>query len=442
MRMHAIPATADYAARCRATLETALGRTCLFASWRGFDPGPQAGIDERYRALPILTKADIRAHFPSGLVPADLDLDAGLAGGEVHYVRTSGTVDEALTNLWNQSWWDASERASWLLNAHAARVTGAGFREAILASALSVGPRAAGAQLPFESRRLGRFLYLNEFAYANEWPDGQERRMLAELADFRPDILEANPSLLARLARHAFRNGLAPFQPKLITLTYEYASRLALAAIRRAFSSPVASSYGSTETGYVFMECEHGQLHQNTEFCRVDLEPFAPQAGLPHSGRLLVSTFGNRWFPLLRFEIGDLGRPARQACPCGRRAGITLEAIEGRTASLCLAGDGRLLTHDAIDLVLAGVPGLLQYRLLQSAPGRVVLDCIAEDGQGGSTAAAAGALEALFGPGVAIDVRTVPAIAPEPSGKFLMVKRGFPLDAMLLGGQRSPNHAD
>ena len=417
-----------YEQRCRDALQVALGSTRLYSSWRGLDPGPDHSLDERYRALPSLTKADIRGHFPDGLVPDGMDLAAGLARGEVSYVRTSGTADEALTNIWNQAWWDASERGSWSLNAVASRAATGTHGEAILASALSVGPRSSGGPVPRAERTLGRFLFLNEYAFTTEWPEGHEERILAELADYRPAVLEANPSLLARLARHAERTGTDVFQPGLITLTYEFPSRVQLRAIRKVFRSPVASSYGSTEAGYVFMECEHGRLHQNAQFCRVDMQRLADGPGDRGVGRLLVTTFGNGWFPLLRFEIGDIGRPAREPCPCGRTLGMTLEAIEGRLVSVCLGEGGRLVTHGQVDDALGLLEGVVDYRLIQASPREAQLSIVTEPGAGaGAAGSCRSALRELFGNGIEVTVQEVPAIAPEASGKFLLVRRGFPL---------------
>ena len=62
----------------------------------------------------------------------------------VNQLILHGTADEALENIWNQRWWNDSERASWKLNGIAARVATGMHPEAILASALSVGPRSAG----------------------------------------------------------------------------------------------------------------------------------------------------------------------------------------------------------------------------------------------------------------------------------------------------------
>jgi phenylacetate-CoA ligase len=111
------------------------------------------------------------------------------------------------------------------------------------------------------------------------------------------------------------------------------------------------------------MECEHGRLHQNAEFCRVDMQRMADGPGDRGVGRLLVTTFGSAWFPLLRFEIGDVGRLVRDPCPCGRSLGVTLEAIEGRLVSVCLGEGGRLVTHGQTDDALARQEGVAQYRL-------------------------------------------------------------------------------
>jgi len=417
-----------YEDHCLETLETALNLVPMYDSWRQLDPGEDAPVDTRYAALPALSKPDIRKHFPYGIVPRGLDLDAALAGGEVSFVQTSGTADESLTNLWNQEWWNASERASWALNAHAARVLTGTHREAILASALSVGPRSEGPQIAREERMLARFLFLNEYGSTAQWPEGHEERIRKELEEYSPVTLEANPSLLARFARWAWSKGKSVFQPGLITLTYEFPSAVQLRAIRRIFSCPIASSYGATEAGYVFMECEKGRLHQNHAFCRADLVP-VPGLEEQGIGRILATTFGNRWFPLLRFDIGDLAQIARDACPCGRTFGLTLSSIEGRLISIFLASGNRIVTHAQMDRVIAEVDGIDDYRLDQNSPRHVRLRLVIADGRASQSVLrdAREAIRTLLGDEVETTVEAVCCLLPEASGKFLLARRHFPL---------------
>jgi len=431
----------SYRELCLETLHTALNRTPMYEAWRAFDPGEEAPVNARYAALPVLTKADIRNHFPYGVVPRGLDLDAALARGELSFVPTSGTADESLVNIWNQFWWNESERASWSLNAHAARALTGVHSEAILASALSVGPRSEGPPISREKRMLGRFLFLNEYGSTVEWPEGHEIRIREELEQYSPVALEANPSLLARFARWALREGKAVFQPSLITLTYEFPSALQLRAIRKIFSCPVASSYGSTEAGYVFMECEKGRLHQNSDFCHVDL---APISGLEDQGigGILATTFKNSWFPLLRFEIGDLARISSDICSCGRNFGLTLSSIEGRALSLFVGAGNRLVTHRQLDQAMAAADGIDEYRLDQESPrkvqGRVIIA-----GKRSTQSVIRDAVEsihALLGDDLDVTVEAVSCLRPEASGKFLLAKRHFPLEISLSKAKLGGSH--
>ena len=103
---------AEYQEKSLKALEIALGTAPLYKDWRVFDPGPGTAIDQRYAALPELTKKAIREHFPRGLVPNHLPVEDGLARDEIEYTFTSGTTEGRVINLWNRKRWSASEAAS------------------------------------------------------------------------------------------------------------------------------------------------------------------------------------------------------------------------------------------------------------------------------------------------------------------------------------------
>ena len=108
----------DYNSRSLNALNRALSQIELYESWRLFDPGLDCPVDSRFTAMPTLTKKNIREHLPEGILPRSRDIGRGLASGEIELVETSGTTDDKITNIWNQKWWDASERASWKLNSY------------------------------------------------------------------------------------------------------------------------------------------------------------------------------------------------------------------------------------------------------------------------------------------------------------------------------------
>jgi phenylacetate-coenzyme A ligase PaaK-like adenylate-forming protein len=411
-------------------LEMSLNHLNAYRAWRAFDPGAKYHVDERYAALPALTKNDIREHFPKGFVPSDKDIEAGLDNGEIHYVNTSGSSDAfRVTNIWNQKWWDASERASWRLNSHASRFATGDHPEAILANARNVGIISDDADLPFEKRRLSRFLYLNEKTNPSRWTPEIMNRMIHELDIFNPAVLEANPSLLAKLCRYAFLEKKRVFQPGLITFTYEYPSKLHFKQISRVFTSPLASSYGSTETGYVFMQCEAGKFHQNSEFCRVDFQPLKAEHGGPNVVRMLVTTFNNPWYYMLRFDVGDFARlDAEQKCACGRDSGFIVSSIEGRWTNITLTCDGKLVTLRRLDEALGAITDLDEYRLEQPAAGVYTLYLVSQrQDRDNLSKEAVESLREIYGKEAKISIVYKAFLSPENSGKYCLAKALFPM---------------
>jgi len=150
----------------------------------------------------------------------------------------------------------------------------------------------------------------------------------------------------------------------------------------------------------------------------VDLQPIGSGAD-PSVGRILVTTLGNPWFTLLRFDVGDLGRLSPTPCPCGRDDGIVLESIEGRERDVTRTTEGRIVTVRELDESLADFSSLTGYELEQTGPGTYVAHVCLEGDDGhrherGITAA----LAALYGAEASIEVRREASMAPEQSGKF------------------------
>jgi len=421
-----------YEARCQSALDFALDSAPAYFDWRKLDIGGDDPF-ERLAALPVLDKALMRRYGPAGFLPQGMALASALSKGEVEIVNTSGSTGDQVSNIWSQEWWNASEQASWQLNAFAANACGKGHKEAILSSPLCVGFPCEDAFLPKARRTVGSFLFLNERVDPSKWPEPLMRRMVAELDELKPEIIEANPSYLARLARFMLQEGLRlSFKPKLITFTYENPSLFHRRSIEKAFGSPMASSYGSTEAGYVFMQCEAGYFHQNSDFCHVDFIPFSESAGAPEgAGSLLVSSFGNKWRSLLRFDIGDIAIASKEPCPCGRSHGLTLKSIEGRAVNLTLRQSGRLVTQAELDRRLFTVDGLAEYQLLQDSPEAARILFAGDPGANTSKIESAmrECLRELYGSGMRFEFQAEAGLPPDPPGKYRLSKPLFPIDA-------------
>jgi phenylacetate-CoA ligase len=406
-------------------LETAIQHVPVYKEWKALDPGSSVAVDERFQAMPAISKRDLREHTWRNFIPQWADIDAALQSGTIELVNTSGTIEERITNVWYQPWWDASEAASWRYNSHTAALKLGNHREAILTSPMNTGILSENSLLTLEQRSLGRFLYLNEKINPALWDGKLIERIIRELEIFQPTILEANPSYLAKVARYAHRHDLQVFQPPVITLTYENPGILSRGHIQKAFRSPLVSSYGSTEAGYVFMECEQGKLHQVSSCCRVDVEFMRPEYGYPYVGRLLLTTLTNPWRSLIRFDVGDLVQidPAG-ACACGHDDGYVGSEFAGRIADLTYTTDGAPVTTATIESIMAGWESVAEYQVFQQ-DSIYNINIVLDEEATASKSLKEKIIErllSLYGRSAVINVRFVEKIETEPSGKYRLTR--------------------
>jgi phenylacetate-coenzyme A ligase PaaK-like adenylate-forming protein len=420
----------EYYSRSSSFLDRALEQVAVYRGWRTLDPGPGYPVDCRFAAMPALTKKDLRENFPRGLMPSSMDLDRGIASGEIQIVETSGTTDDKVTNIWNQQWWDASEKASWKLNSWMEKIATGEHREAILVNPRNVGFISDSVDLSMEKRRLSRFLYLNEKTDPLSWPQGHMDRMIEELNLFKPDVFEANPSYLARLCRYIATHRKKVFQPGIIVFTYEYPTIWHYQQIGRVFTSPMVSSYGTTETGYVFVQCEQGCLHQNSEFCRVDFQPFKAEFGGFLTGRILVTPFNNPWSYILRFDTGDLVTIKEDCrCACGREGGLILASIEGRRVNLTLTCEGQPVTLHKLDSAISVLKDVEEFQLVQNGQTYYELALVSRRTDKARLIEEARQIVAgVYGDKANVAVTLKTAIAPESSGKYLYAKALIPIE--------------
>jgi phenylacetate-CoA ligase len=380
-------------------------------------PADPAEVDRWLAAVPPVGKRELRRGFPKSLVRESQDLHAAMRDEQVTLLATSGTTADRLQVIWEWSWWDPQEREAMRLNARIAKsMSRPEYREAVLTTpACGAGTCHFGSQTAQE-RNIDGILFFNETADPTHWTDRECERMLREWCEFAPRGVEADPAYLAIMARAAMLRGVRLPSPEFITLTYETTTRAMRRDIGRAFDAPVYQLYGATEAGVLFMECEHGRLHPNERHSHVDL------VSLPGNGRLarvLVTTLGRAWMPLLRYDIGDVVRVAESRnCACGLKSdGPLLERVEGRLAD-CTSAAGETVTplmlDDAIHAALGPTTTIEQWQL--AGDSLLVVD----PGSDSSAAGAAAVVAAVLARHVRGE--RVAAIAPEASGKYRLVK--------------------
>jgi phenylacetate-coenzyme A ligase PaaK-like adenylate-forming protein len=385
---------------------------------RPLPPIDPAELDAWLAQLPPVGKRDLRKGFPRSLVRQSQNLHAAMQEQQVTLLATSGTTADRLQVIWEWSWWDPQEREAMRLNATIARsMRAAEYREAVLTTPACGGGICHFGSQTAEERNIDGMLFFNESADPTHWTEQECDRMLREWDDFAPRGVEADPAYLAIISRKAAKRGVRMSAPEFVTLTYETTTRAMQRDIGRAVDAPLFQLYGATEAGVLFMECESGRLHPNERHSHIDL---VPMPGTRRLARVVVTTLGRPWMPLLRYDIGDVVRVAESSeCECGLRSdGPLLDRVEGRLSD-CVEINGETVTplmlDDAIHAALGPLGTLEQWQL--SGDSLLVVDPASPES---ASVAASAVGELLARP---IRGERVSAIAPEASGKYRLVKR-------------------
>jgi phenylacetate-CoA ligase len=253
-----------------------------------------------------------------------------------------------------------------------------------------------------------------------EGPGGAPR-ISARLARFDPALLYGYSSGLARLASLSLERGLAP--PPSLRVAVATAEMLPEAdrrRISRALGVPVALEYGLTEAQFVAGTCDAGSLHVAEENVLVEVLDGGRPAPPGRAGEIVVTDLHGLAAPLIRFRTGDTGALLDGPCPCGR-AHRRLDLRIGRSCDLILL-DGRA-HHPEVFTLPHDFPHferVARFRVLRTAERAFTVEVVpAGDGPFEPVAAAlARSARESLGPSVSLEVRAVPDLPRDPSGKL------------------------
>jgi phenylacetate-CoA ligase len=393
-------------------------------------PAPGTPLAAALARIPLLTKKDVRATLNKAWVPAGRDARADLESGALELVETSGSTGERMRILWDAGWWFRQEMRAIRTNpVVAGTIDGehGPFRESVLTTpACGLGTCHIG-DLPYEERVDEYLLFLNQRPDPMFWTDDEQTRMLDELARHATLGLESDPLYLATLARFAKAHGRTLPVGGYVQLTYAFTTRAYLRAIRDVYAGPLLQLYGASDVGVLFTEGDDGRLHHAPFTTHVELLPArVPTPGAKDVALVLVTSLDRVAMPLVRYVVGDLV----QVDPAGPRRWTSvppLASVEGRVDDALVRPDGALVTAGALDRALGAVDGVRLWQCNQRTPERVELDVVA-DGDAARVVDEARTRLAPLLEGLELTARSTTAIPIEPSGKFRVSKRHFPLD--------------
>ena len=245
-----------------------------------------------------------------------------------------------------------------------------------------------------------------------------------QLIQIAPDWIYVFPSAMALLANIAETQKAAGLRPKGIICHGELLPTDTRDRIAAIFKCPVFNLYGAQEFNRMAWDCaEHDAMHIDADSVHIEVLEVTRVVPAGQEGELVVTGLVNRLMPLIRYRIGDAGRLIPGACACGR--GLPrVELTEGRMDDVLVFDDGRRVGPRALAPRIEEFPGFLQYRVVQKGSDLVEMQVV---WQQPATAAQRDGLRAvvqgILGPGVRVDLRSVPSLALNRRGKLRKIIR-------------------
>ena len=413
---------------------------------RGIDPATDDSL-AALRRFPVLTKSDIEANFP------DRILAGGCRSFAAKHLMTSGTTSdrvEIVLSLGAQHWrhalqlWSDSVGGRCWPGRHrleippdaCSRVCGerASRPEGLLAemrweaTRRQHAGRAAVATLARRAREAVRSRILNDTTLPPLiGPQGTSSvastvaSHVERIAREDPWVLTALPIYLWEIARHVERTGASLDVPVIRTMGGLCTPEMKR-SIGTALNAEVFETYGSNELGAIACECgAHRGLHIAAGCYVVEILRDGRPVHPGESGSITVTCLHNDAMPLIRYEIGDIGRWVEGPCECGRATPM-LEC-NGRLQGLVVTPTGREVTEAEITRLAHSIPGLEHFQLIEHRPAEFDLLVVMSEG---SNAPGLEQIRKVFTTVLdgaeRIEVFPVDTIYPESTGKFRFVK--------------------
>ncbi|MBO4779231.1 MAG: phenylacetate--CoA ligase, partial [Selenomonadaceae bacterium] len=270
----------------------------------GVTPDDIKSIDD-LRKLPFLSKADLRAAYPDGLLAVPLK-DC------VRIHSTSGTTGKRVIAFYTQEdidlWNDCCARAI---------CAAGGTKDDVCQVSYGYGLFTGGAGLDGGSHKVG--------CLTVPAGSGNTERQIMFIMDLKATILCCTPSYAAYLGESMKEMGLTPEQIPLKAGIFgaEAWSEEMRRDIEKTLGIKAYDIYGLTEISGpgVAFECEAQKgMHINEDhFIAEIIDPDTGEV-LPEGtqGELVFTSLDKKAFPLIRYRTRDICTLTREKCSCGR----------------------------------------------------------------------------------------------------------------------------
>jgi phenylacetate-CoA ligase len=360
----------------------------------GFNPGDLRSWDDFHR-LPTVSKAEVIANFPHGMLAAGHDLDRLVVS------RSSGSSGTPLDICY-----DSRAMVTYALAGLRLYRMGFAYRPWHRQLYIYTSP------YPFSSLfGLYPMHFVPTLAPIPEIAQAVER--------IRPHLLVSYPSHLRQL--EPALSAAARSRLRLVSVNSEMSTQAERDHLAGRLGCPVLDEYSSEELTRIAAQCRHHRYHLFEDINYMEALP-VPGAAADAPGIIVGTNLHNVAMPMIRYVQNDLGRITEETCSCGWRF-RSLVGLQGRRNDSFVLPSGRELSSGFLldatyDVILTWRTAVRDFCLIQEDPARIVLQVVPGPGWGVDVEQGIRSrFTGFFEPGVEFSIAIVEACEKTTTGK-------------------------
>ena len=182
------------------------------------------------------------------------------------------------------------------------------------------------------------------------------KNYLVNIQMFQPKWLMISPSIALLLLDYCRKNSVVlPKSVKYIELFGENVSSTAYECIVDYFNVPTSIMYGAKEVNGIGLTCPYGHMHVLDDNNYVEVTD---------QGSIIITNLHNTYFPIIRYEIGDMVTMANIECPCGENS-LIIDKIYGKNHYLTYLDKRSGITTGLLKNVVDEVDAIFDYPIIQ-----------------------------------------------------------------------------
>ena len=347
--------------------------------------------------IPFTTKAELREHSLGSMLSKGMDLNRCLV------TETSGSTGIPTKIVYDEAANDFSKAVN--LRSHMENGLRIRSRWAVFGD-----PHHFQKQQWFQRLRIFSPLQLSVFDTTD--------KQISILRKFKPDVLDGYTSSIRLLAKAVEEQGIDDIKPKVVFGTSELLDNETRKYINSVFDVEMVDHFGCVELNRTAWECiEHVGYHIDIDAVVMEFVRDGAGVSAGERGEIVYTGLYNYAMPLIRYEIGDIGVPSEETCPCGRGLPL-MKLVEGRTDSFMQVPDGRVFPAMIWEPIMRRISGVGQFKAIQERKDLIRILLVKDDEFNQRTIDQIEAdIKDVMGEEINVETEIVDEISKDKSGK-------------------------